>query len=120
MRGQNPYQRRFSCPQATIVPQRKATGPMPLVYIFKEDFCSFFFVLSMNVRAKSASKEAFVPPKQILCPKRKQHDRRLGDAVAIKTFFLVFIPEYIFLPYQNFLCHLLPSTLLWRRVCILE
>ena len=69
---------------------------------FQRRLLFFFFGLSMNVRAKSVSKEAFVPPKQKSCPKRKQHDRRLKDAVAIKTFFwysslnIFFCPTKIF------------------------
>ena len=54
---------------------------------FQSRLFFFFLVFPPNVRAKSTSKEVFVPPKRKLCPKRKQQDRHHGDAFAIKTFF---------------------------------
>ena len=88
------------CPQAKIVLQKKATGPMPLRCIFKEDICSFF-VFSPYVRAKSVSKEVFMPPKQKSCPKRKQQDRRHGDAFCDKDLFFGLHLRIYFLPLSS-------------------
>ena len=60
-----------------------------------------------------------MPPKQKLCPKRKQPDRRHWDAFSIKIFFLVFIPEYIFVPPPPYkIVYASPSTLFLRLACL--
>ena len=48
------------------------------------------------------SKEAFVPPKRKSHSKRKQQDRRHGDAFAIKTFFWSSSPNVFFCPTKIF------------------
>ena len=77
---------------------------------FQRRLLFFFFGFSPECEGKIRVKGGFYSPKQKSCPKRKQQDRRLGDAFAIKTFFLVFIFEYIFGPTKIFYVPLLLST----------
>ena len=69
----------------------------------------FFLVFPPNVRAKSASKEVFVLPKRKSCPKRKQQDRRHGDAFVINTFFWSSFLNIFFCPTKIFYAPLLPT-----------
>ena len=71
---------------------------------------AFSSVTPPECKTKSVPKKASVPPsenvppKRKMCPKRKQQDLCYRDTFAIKTYFLVFIPEYTFVPNQNCLC----------------
>ena len=104
-------------PQVKIVPEKKATGPIPLGCICEEDRFFFFWSSPSNVRAKSVPKKAFaspsenVPTKQKLFPKKKKQDLRHWDAFAIKTFFWFSIPN-IFLCLTEIVSAIPPSTLL--------
>ena len=125
MWGQKPYRKRFLCPQARmspqakIVPQKKTTRPMPLGCIFEEGFCSFF-VFFLECEGKIRVKGGFYAPKPKIVPKKKATGPTPLRCICDKDlFFLVFIPEYIFCPNKIFYASL-PSTLLWRRVCIHE
>ena len=83
-------------------------------------------------KTKSVPKKASVPPsknvppKREMCPKRKQQDFCHWDTFAIKTYFLVFIPEYTFVPNQNCFCPTLKHITLalglhpWIEVKLVE
>ena len=94
--------KRECVPQAKIVPQKKTTGPMPLRCIFKEDFCSFFG-LPPNVRAKSASKKAFVPharmrPKAKIVLQKKVTGPTPLRCICDKDLFCLHSQIYFFAP----------------------
>ena len=105
--------------QAKIVPQTKATGPMPLGCIFEEDLCSFFWSSPPEYQGKIRVEGGFCAPKAKIVPQKKATEPTPLTCICDGLFFGLH-PRIYFLPHQNFLCPLLPSTLLLRRVCIHE
>ena len=111
--------KRECVPKQKSCPKRKQPDRCHWGAFSKKNFV-LFFGLSPECEGKIRVKGGFCASKAKIAPEKKATGPTPRKCIRDKDLFLVFIPECIFLPHQNFLCPLLPSTLLWRQVCIHE